>query len=663
MKLRIVIVSLFAIFLSIILVGSIKEIGRDIKYPANTIMFVTDYTGKDKVKTLDKLHQVAREENIIIYKAFITKNCQTKTAIIGKQGRYVDALKSMPLTGVYYIKKNTSNKRFEQTLKDEMLKFTMNPINLKLAPTITFVSGIRAPSFWTLFFVFFITIYAVEMLLIKSSMVYRSFGRLIAYLLANLKCYLLTLFTLNTLIYSLFCLGNGGFDHVYSQMFGLMLLVMSIILLGLIGLANVLFTVLVKLTDIAGILKNRYINRVGSLIYLISILVSIVIFTLSVNTVLQSVTELKSYQKELANWQVLKNYVKPNFNDSDQEHTNADHMIDQDWLMSRTKRELTYLQNFNDEQGLIYLSPSEFDKENEIAYQTNIENPLTTDSRFSKQTKYVSSAFIKLNQTLYPKNDYGHKSKRTLLTFYVPKQFEKDIKCIQNNVLAETFAYTEVKPEQVQVLIIPDGQKLFLFNQAIPFGKRLPKQVAYDQILVEIDQNLIDIDSNLLALGGDVIWRPYENSLVKNTVLLPNLKKIKNESQLMSVDNVSQNAAVLAKNIASQIQGALLVLLGVMISSGFILWEYLKNQYQRQAKMLVVTYLFSGHQGKLQLLILAPLVLGVVSIGLFSGLLIQDMGLGILILSVYLLEILVIVCLNQSVLKAKRLNVIKDALE
>ena len=84
MKLRIVIVSLFAIFLSIILVGSIKEIGRDIKYPANTIMFVTDYTGKDKVKTLDKLHQVAREENIIIYKAFITKNCQTNTAIIGK---------------------------------------------------------------------------------------------------------------------------------------------------------------------------------------------------------------------------------------------------------------------------------------------------------------------------------------------------------------------------------------------------------------------------------------------------------------------------------------------------------------------------------------------------------------------------------------------------
>ncbi len=50
MKLRIVIVSLFAIFLSIILVGSIKEIGRDIKYPANTIMFVTDYTGKDKGK-------------------------------------------------------------------------------------------------------------------------------------------------------------------------------------------------------------------------------------------------------------------------------------------------------------------------------------------------------------------------------------------------------------------------------------------------------------------------------------------------------------------------------------------------------------------------------------------------------------------------------------
>lgn len=663
MKLRIVIVSLFAIFLSIILVGSIKEIGRDIKYPANTIMFVTDYAGKDKIKTLDKLNQVAREENIIIYKAFITKNGQTKTAIIGKQSSYADVLKSIPLTGVYYIKKPINTKRFEQTLKDEMLKFTMNSINLKPSPTITFVSGVRAPSFWTLFFVFFITIYAVEMLLIKSSMVYRSFGRLIAYLLANLKCYLLTLFTVNTMIYSLFCLGNGGFNHVYSQMFGLMLLVMSIILLGLIGLANVLFTVLVKLTDISGILKNRYINRVGSLIYLISILVSIVIFTLSVNTVLQSVSELKSYQKELANWQVLKNYVKPNFNDSGQEHTNADHMIDQDWLVGQRKKELTYLQSFNDEQGFVYLSASEFDREKEVAYQTYIENPLETDSRFSKQTKYVSKAFIKMNQTLYPKNDYGHKSKKTLLTLYVPKQFEKDIQRIQNNVLAESFAYTEVKPEQIQVLIIPDGQKLFLFNQDIPFGKRFPEQIAYDQILVEIDQKLIDRDSNLLALDDEVISGPYQNGLVKNIVLLPHLKKNEYESQLMSVDNVSQNAAVLATNITSQIQGAMLVLLGVMISSGFILWEYLKNQYQRQAKMLVVTYLFSGHQGKSQLLILAPLFLGVVSVGLFSGLLIQDMGLGILILSVYLLEILVIVCLNQSVLKAKRLNVIKDALE
>ncbi len=626
-------------------------------------MLVTDYTGKDKVKALNKLNEVAREENIVIYKTFITKNGQTKTAIIGKQGRHVDELKSMPLTGVYYIQKHARNKRFEQTLNDEMLKFTMNQINLTLAPTIIFVSGVRAPSFWTLFFVFFITIYAVEMLLIKSSMVYRSFGRLIAYLLSNLKCYLLTLLTVNTLIYSLFCLSNGGFSHVYSQIFGLMLLVMSAILLLLIGLANVLFIVLVKLTDISGILKNRYINRVGSIVYLMSILVSIIIFTLSVNTVLQSVTELKSYQKELANWQVIKNYVKPNFTDSEQEHTNAELMIDHDWIAGQRKKELTYLQSFNAEQGIVYISPSEFDKEKEIAYQTYVDSPLATDSRFSAQTKYVSSAFIKLNQMLYPKNNYGHKSQKTLLTLYVPKQFEADIKSIQNNILAETFAYTEVKPEQVQILIIPDGQKLFLFNQAIPFGKRFPKQVAYDQILVEIDQNLIDRDSNLLAMGHEMISGPYQNGLVKNTVLLPHLKKNKYENQLMSVDKVSQNAAVLAKNIASQIQGAMLVLLGVMISSGFILWEYLKNQYQRQAKMLVVTYLFSGHQAKSQFLILAPLVLGVMSVGLISGLLIQDMVLGMLVLSAYLLEILVIVCLNQSVLKAKRLNVIKDALE
>ena len=77
---------------------------------------------------------------------------------------------------------------------------------------------------------------------------------------------------------------------------------------------------------------------------------------------------------------------------------------------------------------------------------------------------------------------------------------------------------------------------------------------------------------------------------------------------------VSQNAEIKAKNMMSQIQGGILVLLGVLISSLFIIWEYLKNQYHQHAKQLVITYLFTGHKSRAELLILSPLLLGIGSL-------------------------------------------------
>lgn len=662
MKLRIGIISLFSIFLSLILLGSIKEIGRDIKYPVNNILVVTNYSGKDKNKTLATVDKATKQANITIYKPFMSKKGELKTAKIGIDDEHLNELKMLPLTGIYYVKLGTDNTQFKQLLQDEKLKVQVNPLNLTLVPVITFLSGVRAPSIWTLFFVFLITIYALEMLLIKSVMIYRHVGRLSTYIVDNLKIYLSSLVVVNSAFYLVFCLINGGLFHVYSRILGLMLLIMSVMMALMLCLANSLVALLVKLTDIASILKNRYINQFGALIYLISILVSIIIFTLSAKSIVGSVNALKRYHQDLTQWKVIKNYVKPNFNMDNSDYIDENHMVDHDWFLSQTKDSLRYLQSFNNDQTLVYMSPSDFDAGKEAAYKNKIEHPLVTDSKLAAKMIYVSSGFIQLNQKLYPQNNYGKKQDNSLVTLYIPKKLEKDVALIKNNVLADSFAYQKIASDQVQHIIIPDGQKTFLFDQEVPYDNHFPKQVVTDRILVDINQNMVPIDDNVLAFGSEVIFSPFQNSLVKNTVLLPRLKQLKLENQLLSVDLVSQNAEIKAKNMMSQIQGGILVLLGVLISSLFIIWEYLKNQYQQHAKQLLITYLFTGHKSRAELLILSPLLLGIGGVSLYSSFLIKDRRLALLVCTIYIVEVVVIAIIHQLVLKKRRVKLMKDAL-
>jgi hypothetical protein len=273
-----------------------------------------------------------------------------------------------------------------------------------------------------------------------------------------------------------------------------------------------------------------------------------------------------------------------------------------------------------------------------------------------------------LNQELYPKNTYGETSADKLVTLYIPRSLEGKVEDVKNNVIAENFAFVGVDPEQFQVNIIPDHQETFLLNygeiQAGLYSSYLPKQqMARDKILVQLNYQKVPYQSdNPLRLMGPNI-DPYGKALIRRNVLLEKLKAQDLQNQLLRTVNESADASLLAHTINGQLQGVLMVTVGVIVSSVFILWEYLKNQYQRAAKTLVVTYLFSGNSHRQELQLLYPLLAGVGLSALISALISKSILVFGFILVLYLLEILVVVIINRRQLETKRIQVIKDALE
>ena len=76
----------------------------------------------------------------------------------------------------------------------------------------------------------------------------------------------------------------------------------------------------------------------------------------------------------------------------------------------------------------------------------------------------------------------------------------------------------------------------------------------------------------------------------------------------------------------------------------------------------MITYLFTGHKSRAELLILSPLLLGIGGVSLYSSFLIKDRRLALLVCTIYIVEVVVIAIIHQLVLKKKRVKLMKDAL-
>ncbi|MDR0299560.1 MAG: hypothetical protein LBI13_05700 [Streptococcaceae bacterium] len=675
MKLKIIIVVATTVFLGLIFMGSMKSLGIVTRYPVRTVMTLDAYRGKDKVATLQEIDHLAKTANITIYKEFVTDSGVTKTAKFGKQSVNLKELENYALTGIYYLSADKSS--FRQGISaDQELSATILNTPLSFFVFYSFIQSNFSSSVWILFFLFFVSVYAVEMSFIQRGMIYRSLGKFRSYVLKNLLLYWFALTISELTIAGAFWLSQGSFDNALVQGFLLALGLSALGLLFLSLLAQLLFSAIVHFNDITGILKHRYVNRVGMSIYLACILASVVIFAITINSSLKIAQGLSTYQKSLSKWKAVQSYVLPSVDTGFSLHAKAG-LIDHDWLQAQTKKEIVFNQSFSD-SDFLYSKASRFDRQMELAYQAmlkqsggEIVNVVNTNSGLSSNTRYVSRGFVLLNQKLYPKNSFGKTDSDKLVTLYIPKMYKDKVQDIENNVIAEDFAVLlhKISKADFQVNIIPNQQEIFLmnFNQNSVTETLLrgtfPEQVAKNNILVQLDYKKIEAlsDQPLRLMAGNT--DPYGVALIKKSELMSHLKAQGLSGQLTSIDKVSADVKLLNQTLTRQLQGELLLIVAISLSSIFILWEYLKNRYQQASKSLVINYLFSGTSRRQEMGLLLPLLSGLVLVAGISAYMTGSLIMLGFILLLYLVEIALIVLFHRKQRQKSYLRTIKDSLE
>ncbi|MDR2977092.1 MAG: hypothetical protein LBV19_07300 [Streptococcaceae bacterium] len=202
---------------------------------------------------------------------------------------------------------------------------------------------------------------------IKRGMIYRSLGELKGYVFSSLLRYVVLIIPLVVLIVAIFALTQGSVSSVFVKGFALTFSVSALILFMLTILAFLIFTLVVKTNDISSILKNRYVNRFGSIVYLMSIILAICVFAQSVNSGITTFNLLSNYKQTLSSWQKVKEFVLPSFDSGIGSHADENHVIDRDYMLAQSQRELSFNQSIN-ERDMIFASPSAFDLNQENAY-------------------------------------------------------------------------------------------------------------------------------------------------------------------------------------------------------------------------------------------------------------------------------------------------------
>lgn len=247
------------------------------------------------------------------------------------------------------------------------LQTSFQNISVLMMPVFLLTQGVRAPSIWAFFLTYFISVFAVEMSFIKRGMIYRSLGELKGYVFSSLLRYVVLIIPLVVLIVAIFALTQGSVSSVFVKGFALTFSVSALILFMLTILAFLIFTLVVKTNDISSILKNRYVNRFGSIVYLMSIILAICVFAQSVNSGITTFNLLSNYKQTLSSWQKVKEFVLPSFDSGIGSHADENHVIDRDYMLAQSQRELSFNQSIN-ERDMIFASPSAFDLNQENAY-------------------------------------------------------------------------------------------------------------------------------------------------------------------------------------------------------------------------------------------------------------------------------------------------------
>lgn len=509
MKLKLCIIGFFFCLIAAIGLVAISDTEIPIPLPIDGAFSIQGKSNLSNNEIYEMLRDLSKTEKVTIYKPVVQSSGQFKYVNLDDENS--EQLKSVPIIGMYY----TLGKMDVDSLKP----LTMTGLQTVYMTYPWYIGGIlqftgtlRILLMGSIYLTLLVVLFVVRTKQIKEGVIRRSLGLPVYDLRRDYVISLifeLIMMVLLMISYSSF-LGNGFFTYSSKLFFSLLLT--NFILFQIIDLITfVLFWLTIQIEKPIEIIKNKAKNKLIFVVWLAIISIIILISGIFLQETKNSQSSINIQIQNLVPWDTVKDWRRIEFLGIENNSTKNGEVSDSDGKYLQIAASLKNLDYLYIERSYAYVP--DFMKTSHALedFSKQLENDGITNPEINKELIYINQTGANLQNKVNGTN--YHLLDNKIATIYIPEKWKENQKSIENTVVAEQFIGTHYTKEQLAVQIIPDGNKIFYFNEDADIDHQnketlpLPSLAdSKDNIVVVLDTDKM-IENNKFSLASNILYK------------------------------------------------------------------------------------------------------------------------------------------------------------
>ena len=506
MKLKLCIIGFFFCLIAAIGLVTISDTETPIPLPIDGAFSLQGKSNLSNNEIYEMIRDLSKTEKVTIYKPIVQSSGQLKYVNFDDANN--EQLKSVPIIGMYYT--------LGEMDVDSLKPLTMTGLQTVYMTYPWYIGGIlqftgtlRILLMGSIYLTLLVVLFVVRTRQIKEGVIRRSLGLPVYDLRREYVISLifeLIMMALLMISYSSF-VGNGFFTYSSKLFFSLLLT--NFILFQIIDLITfVLFWLTIQIEKPIEIIKNKAKNKLIFVVWLAIISIIIVVSGIFLQETKSSQSSINIQIQNLVPWDTVKDWRRIEFLGIENNFAKNGEVSDSDGQYLQIAASLKNLDYLYIERSSAYVPDTSHALED---FSKQLENDGITNPEINKDLIYINQTGANLQNKVNGTN--YHLLDNKIATIYIPEKWKENQKSIENTVVAEQFIGTHYTKEELAVQIIPDGNKIFYFNEDADIDHKnkdiLPMASvadSKDNIVVVLDTDKM-MENNKFSLASNILYK------------------------------------------------------------------------------------------------------------------------------------------------------------
>lgn len=503
MKLKLCIIGFFFCLIAAIGLVTISDTETPIPLPIDGAFSIQGKSNLSNNEIYEMIRDLSKTEKVTIYKPIVQSSGQLKYVNFDDANN--EQLKSVPIIGMYYT--------LGEMDVDSLKPLTMTGLQTVYMAYPWYIGGIlqftgtlRILLMGSIYLTLLVVLFVVRTRQIKEGVIRRSLGLPVYDLRREYVISLifeLIMMALLMISYSSF-FGNGFFTYSSKLFFSLLLT--NFILFQIIDLITfVLFWLTIQIEKPIEIIKNKAKNKLIFVVWLAIISIIIVVSGIFLQETKSSQSSINIQIQNLVPWNTVKDWRRIEFLGIENNSAKNGEVSDSDGQYLQIAASLKNLDYLYIERSSAYVPDTSHAFED---FSKQLENDGITNPEINKDLIYINQTGANLQNKVNGTN--YHLLDNKIATIYIPEKWKENQKSIENTVVAEQFIGTHYTKEELAVQIIPDGDKIFYFNEDADDNYKMKEHLpmssvadSKDNIVVVLDTDKM-IENNKFSLASNI---------------------------------------------------------------------------------------------------------------------------------------------------------------